>query len=129
MSVLQWPFFNAVIPLFPVAIVWIISWFLSSVGNPAMKVFSIIKDGQVFFFCTALTSVAIGDLGKVPKGFDNTPWVMALLFIIILSTAAFAAAAQNQAALDQKKFGWCSVAMAVATIGVVLTFRQRAGIL
>jgi hypothetical protein len=126
---IEWLFFNAVIPLIPVGIVWLVFWFLSHPGLPSRKIFSIIKDGQVFFYCTALTSVAIGDLGKAPSGFDTAPWVMALLFIIILSTAAFAAAAYNQSALNETKFGWCSVRMALASIIVVINFRAMAGLL
>jgi hypothetical protein len=133
MRVVQWLFFNAAIPLIPILIVWFVSWLLSQPKavppTNTAKLFSIIKDGQVFFFCTALTSVAIGDLGKVPSGFDTTPWVMVLLLIIILSTVAFAVAANNRNALNQDNFGWCSVGTAATTIVVVLDFRQKAGLL
>jgi hypothetical protein len=133
MKTIQWLFFNAAIPLSPVGIVWFIFWlFSNSSATPPKKaqaIFSIIKDGQVFFYCTALTSGAIGDLGKVPNGFDTSPWVMVLLFIIILSTVAFAVAAYNKDALEEKKFGWCSVATAITAILTVISFRDKAGLL
>ena len=76
-----------------------------------------------------MTSVAIGDLRKVPSGFDTSLWVMGLLLILILSTVAFAVAAISRDTVQESKFGWSSVAMVVAAILVVIAFREKAGLL
>lgn len=128
MRVLGWFFFNAVIPLVPVFIVWMISW-LTSTGSSSKKVFSIIKDGQLFFYCTALTSVAIGDIRKAPQALDTLPWTMGLITILILSTVCFAVAAYNPTGVNEGKFGWSSVGAVIATVLTVFSFRSEAGLL
>ena len=128
MKLAIWLFFNALVPLSPVLIVWGLSWLFSDAG-PTRKVFSIIKEGQVFFYCTAISSAAIGDVGRVPKNFETVPWIMGLLFIIILSTVAFAAGAHNKDTVKEGKFGWSSIAMAVAAIATVVVFRDKAGLI
>lgn len=125
-KILGWLFFNAFIPLLPVAIVIIINWFQKL---EAKKIFEIIKDGQIFFYCTAITSVAMGDLGRVPKSFEILPWIMGMLVILALSWVAFAVAANDKSPVDADRFGWSSVATAFATIGLVLSFRYEAGLL
>jgi hypothetical protein len=122
---IEWVFFNVVIPMIPVAIVWFLSWFIKT----SQTIFSIIKDGQIFFYCTALTAVAIGDLQKCPKEFNTRPWMMGLVTIIILSSGAFAAGAISKNSLVEKRFGWASVAMAIASILTVISFRGKAGLL
>ena len=132
MKEITWLFFNTVIPLIPVGAVKALSWLTagSAPGVATRKtIFSIIKDGQIFFYCTALAAVAIGDLPKVPIGFDTTPWLMGLLLVIILSTLAFAVAAHSTGTLKEKEYGWCSVAMAVVAVLTVLNFRAKAGLL
>jgi hypothetical protein len=130
MKWLEWLFYNTVIPLLvPVAIVKVFSWWLSRPPKQTLKIFAIIKDGQVFFYCTALTAVAFEDLKRVPSGFNTTPWVIGLLLILILSTAAFAVGVISKDSVDESKFGWSSVAMVAAAILVVITFREKAGLL
>ncbi|SRR5258708_6499638 len=134
MKVIPWLFYNVVLSLLiPVAMVQGISWLLSkpkaSPPRTTLTVFGIIKDGQVFFYCTALACVAVGDLSRVPRGFDITFWVMGLLVIMILSTVCFAVAANSKDVLEEGRFGWCSVAMAIAAILTVLEFRSKAGLL
>jgi hypothetical protein len=128
-----WLVYNAVIPLFPIALVWFISWFLSQPKStpPSLgaSVFSIIKDGQVFFFCTALASAAVGDLGKAQKGFESANWIAGLVCVIIIATAAFAGAALNKDAVDQRKVGWSSILAATTTTLLVLISRHKAGLL
>jgi len=136
MKLIPWLFYNVVLPLvIPLATVKVISWFLSKpsgaakTSKAAITIFSIIKDGQVFFYCTALASVAIGDLKRVPAGFDTTLWVIGLLAIIILSTVCFAAAVNNKDLVEETRFGWCSVTMAITAILAVADFRINAGLL
>ena len=130
MKWLEWLFYNAVIPLLvPVGSVKFFSWLLSKAPKKALEIFSIIKDGQVFFYCTALTAAAFEDLRKVPAGFNTTPWVMGLVLILILSTAAFAVGVIAKDSVQESKFGWSSVAMVATAIFVVITFREKAGLL
>jgi hypothetical protein len=123
-----WLFYNALVPLLPVLFVWGISWLVSDSGK-TKKICEIIRDGQVLFYCTATSSVAMGDLKKVPQSFDTSPWLAGFLFILVLSTGAFAIAAHNRDAPKEDKFCLVSVAMAIATILVVVTFRDKAGLL
>ena len=122
---LIWLFYNALIPLSPVLLALVVSWFI----NNNKTVFDIIKDGQVFFYCTATCSVAIGDLQKAPKDFDGASWLTGFVFIMILSTVAFTVGVTNTATVQKNKFGWASVATSIATILVVATFRKKAGLL
>jgi hypothetical protein len=128
MKELGWFFFNVAIPLLPVFIVWAASW-LTSDRSANKTVFSIIKDGQLFFYCTALTSVAIGDIRKAPTALETLPWTMGLITIVILSSVAFAIAANNPTAVREGKLGWSSIAMVVAAILTVFSFRSEAGLL
>lgn len=129
MKVTAWLFFNALIPLSPVGIVWGLSWLCSDGAKPTKRLFSIIKDGQMFFYCTALTSAAMGEFGGLAKDFDVNPWVMTMLAIIILSISAFAVAVHDAKAVSEKRYGWLSLVMACITIAVVLKFRIDAGLL
>lgn len=129
MKAMHWLFFNALIPLGPVGIVWGISWLCSDGSKPVKRLFSIIKDGQVLFYCTALVSSAMGEQGKLPKDFDFGPWMMAMLIIIILSTSGFAVAIHDQKAVQESRYGWLSLMMACITIVTVLVFRDKAGLL
>jgi len=52
-----------------------------------------------------------------------------MLAILILSTVAFAVAANDKTPVDEGRFGWSSVAMAFTTIVAVLYFRQEVGLL
>jgi len=129
MKELTWLFFNTVIPLVPIGAVKFISWVKTQEGSGAKTLFSIIRDGQIFFYSTALAAVAIGDLPRVPAGFDIMPWLMCMLLIIILSTLAFAVAADRAIKLKEKEYGWCSLAMAVFAVLMVLNFKRKAGLL
>src|ERR1700683_279219 len=134
MKLIPWLFYNVVLSLLiPVAVVQGISWLLSKPNSSpprnTLSLFGIIKDGQVFFYCTALAAVAVGDLRRVPIGFDTTLWVMGLVVIMILSTVCFAVGANNKDLVEEAKFGWTSVAMATAAILAVMMFRTKAGLL
>src|SRR5437867_12394521 len=126
----QWLFYNAVIPLLiPLATAKFFSWLLTKAPHKPLKIFAIIKDGQVFFYCTALTAAAFENLKKVPPGFDTSTWIMGFVLILILSTAAFAVGVIAKESVEESRFGWSSVFMAIAAILVVITFREKAGLL
>ena len=126
----EWLFYNAVIPLLiPIAIVKLFSWLLTKAPKQPLKIFGIIKDGQVFFYCTALTAAAFADLKKVPAAFDTSPWLMGFLLLLILSTAAFAVGVIAKETVQESRFGWSSVAMALMAIFLVISYRQTAGLL
>ncbi len=130
-NMIEWLFFNTLIPLSPVLIVKGISWLVSDTGR-SKTIFSIISDGQVFFYCTATCSVAIGDFKNVPKdlvGFDPSPWLMGFIFILLLSTVAFTVAALNRSETKEGKFGWSSIAMAIAATVTAVFFRSETGLL
>jgi heme/copper-type cytochrome/quinol oxidase subunit 3 len=87
------------------------------------------KTVNFIFYCTALTSVAIGDVRKAPPKLETMPWTMCLITIMILSTVAFAVAAYDPAAVQERKFGWSSVTMVVTAVLTVSFFRTQAGLL
>ena len=53
-----WLFYNTVIPLLPVPLVLLGSWLIGANRN----VLSLLRDGQLCFYCTALSAVAIRDV-------------------------------------------------------------------
>lgn len=126
----EWLFYNAVIPLIiPIAIVKLFSWLVTKAPNHPLKIFAIIKDGQVFFYCTALTASAFENLRKLPPAFDTSPWLMGFVLILILSSAAFALGVIAKDNVQESKFGWSSACMVAAAIFLVITFRNKAGLL
>ncbi|MBK7956189.1 MAG: hypothetical protein KBE22_02495 [Candidatus Accumulibacter sp.] len=127
MKELSWVFFNSIVPLLPVFVVWGIPHLREDV--PPKRVFSIIKDGQVFFFCAALSSGALGELPRVPSSFQIAPWIVGFLTILVLSIIAFVVAAQNPEKVREGRFGWASVGMVLTAVGVVLSFRIQVGLL
>lgn len=123
-KMIKWLFYNSFLPLSPVLVVWLLSWLSTS---PDKSMFSIIKDGQVFFYCAALISVALGEFDKVPSTFQYLDlWLMGFLFLLIFSCIAFTAAAHDSSGINHKRYGWISMVTAVSATTSVLSFRIQA---
>lgn len=124
---INWLFFNTLLPLSPIFFVWVCFWLFGK----RKDIFEIIKDGQVCFYCVATSSIAIGDLKKA--SFNTDMFLIGFIAICLLSTLFYVIAISESAAtekkLQQNRFGKVSVAMVVATVLVVVSFREKAGLL
>lgn len=122
----EWLFYNTFIPLLPVPLVMLGSW----MKGANRHVFSVIRDGQLCFYCTALSAVAIKDilasssaglvLIRLPIG--------GMIFCMILSTFAYGIAVTSDDAEDNK-LGIISLLASLTTTVLVVTTRKSIGLL
>jgi hypothetical protein len=123
---LEWLLYNTVFPLLPVPLVYIGSWM---VGN-SRKLLSIIRDGQLCFYCTTLSAVAIRDFVKVTGQSQSIAIPLAgILFCMIFSIFAYGIAITHADPVNDWQLGLTSLGIAVTTTVVVAVTRQAMGIL
>ena len=122
---LDWLIFNAVIPLSPIVLVWVGSWILV---DPTSKLFLIIRDGQMCFYCTTLLALLIRDVSSTQKS-SNSIIIGSTVLFFIFSTFIYGVAVSNKDKVIEKKLGWISIFMSVTIIVFVLTIRMREGLL
>ena len=136
----NWLIYNTVLPLMPVPLVYFGAWLI---GTPK-RVISIIRDGQLCFYCTSLAAVCVNDIVRSDKVHPNSTIGLAmagLIFCLILSTFAYGVAATSPAttsatpttptgvsASDELKLGMTSIAVAIATTVLVSSVRYSLGL-
>jgi hypothetical protein len=142
-----WMFFNVLIPLAPVPAVMLFEW-VTIDGTPMKNALSFVKDGQLFFYCTTISSGALGDLIKASSddrargtitavaGTDfwsaaSLIWVMAFLAVIIASVICFGFCIKhNQSkSVREGQFALVGISLTIMTIILVCGLRQQAGLL
>lgn len=121
---MAWFALNILLPLLPILIVGFYFW------HRELAYAALLRDGQLYFYSTALCAGSMSDLfSKDVKG-DATALFLLLLFLIILSTGAFAIAAicnhasqtnPNQFQLSDPKNAKASIASAI-TSAIIATF-------
>lgn len=124
---IKWIFFNVVMALFPL----LLNFILTRVGNMQIGLVDLLKDGELFFFSTAISASAIGTLFSERPSDLATAVVLGclLLVILIISTGLFSLRSflklKQMDVLDARIFGkasvWCSL---IAVILSYLTFVQ-----
>lgn len=129
-DIITWFFYNVLVPLAPVPLVYFGAWLL---GAPK-RLATIVRDGQVCFYCTTLSAACINDIvnfmdaaqkvGSKPHSTIGIA-IAGAIFCIILSTFTYAVAtiAADRASLDETKFAGTSLATTVATIVIVASIR------
>lgn len=109
----EWLFFNIVLPLTPIPLVYVSHWV---VGRPALL--PILRDGQLCFYSTSVSSIAIYDLLKVKVNVEIGQLLIGIMFLMILSTFAFGVTVicnQLNHQASQGKLALISVLSALAT--------------
>lgn len=121
-----WLFYNTVIPLLPVPLVLLGSWLVGANRN----ILSLLRDGQLCFYCTALSAVAIRDvmLNSGQEGISIEIPLVGLLFCIIFSTFTYGIAVTHDQAKDWK-LALTSIFTTIVTIIIVAGTRQTMGLL
>lgn len=123
-EVLNWALFNVALPIFPIAIVFVIGWLVAKFQN----LFAIIRGGQLCFYCTATSASLMKDLIGKPE--FTVPVCGGLICLIMFSMGLYGAAVATQPAPDDtKKFGWASILLCVLTVTLVLFLRNKARLL
>jgi hypothetical protein len=125
----EWAFYNVVLSLLPVPLIWLALWLI----NANRSLFLIIRDGQLCFYCTTLSATTLHELllmrAQQPVGFP----VAGLLFLMILSTFAYGVAvvSDNLSAniIEEWKLGIISVSTALTTTILVVITRWQFGML
>ncbi|MEO1670173.1 MAG: hypothetical protein AAFR77_05190 [Cyanobacteria bacterium J06631_2] len=126
LELLQWILFNTVIPLMPIPLVWLGAWTMKA----NQKLLSILSDGQLCFYSTAISASAINDI--VTKSSENNNlkgiFIGGIFFCMILSTFAYGIAKVNQIDKDKRdnngRLAWTSILAAVTTTILVASSRN-----
>lgn len=127
---IEWLLYNSALPLLPVPLVYMGSWLVGT----NKSVISIIRDGQLCFYCTGLCAVAINDLVRLHDGQKNINISFAItgiIFCLILSTFTYGVAATNSGNLgdvEARKLAWASLFTAITTTLIVALTRYFLGI-
>jgi len=117
---IEWLLYNTLIPLSPILLVIIGGWIIT---GPSPSFFSIIRDGQLCFYCTATTAVLMRDIACKKSPVDGL--VLGGLFILILfSTFIYGVAVSNKDDVNEKKVGYMSILTAITTICIIIYIRS-----
>jgi hypothetical protein len=147
MNEIWWLFFNMILPLVPVPAVWFSAW-VTRGGTPGRNVLFLVRDGQLFFYCTATSSAALGDIFRTFVNRDTRDrvnnlagasfwttdcpaWIMTLFLIVLASMFCFSFCVKHKDNPDvlEGRFTWVGVCMIFITVLMVLGFRHQTGLL
>jgi hypothetical protein len=117
----NWLLCDCLLGLLPALLVWFGSWLV----GPPVPLVTIIRDGQLYFYCSSLCAVALRDLIKSPvRSTDLTLWVPGLLLAVIFFSYIFALAVQHSRSQERgglgprpfdMRVGWTSVIFVIAS--------------
>src|SRR5712692_2067951 len=118
-SVALWLLYEAAFPLSPVLLVWVGGRALLPAKKQTM--FQLIRDGQLFFFCTASIAILLRDIGKTPP--HNAFLFGFLCFLLMVFGVLFGFVAMNKESIDEKGLGLLSLFSTLTVLGLVLGIR------
>jgi hypothetical protein len=119
-ELVNWALFNVALPIFPIAIVFVIGWVVGKFQN----LFTIIRGGQLCFYCTAISASLMKDMIGKPEFTASV--CGGLIVLIMLSMGFYGAAVATQPTRDDtKKFGWASIFLWVVVVTLVLFARNK----
>src|SRR4051794_15128032 len=132
MALALWLIYNVLLALAPVALVCL---FLYVKFGKASFV-DVVRDGQLYFFCTALAGSAIGDKAKIVgitppaagAGSIQEFWLVGFVFIILFSAFAFGMSVSLQLS-DNRRLAGTSAIMAATTAMLVAFWRWKYNLL
>lgn len=125
---LEWLFYNSVIPLLPVPLVVLGIW----LKGLDLRILPILRDGQLCFYCTALSAVALRDiLGANTQGISIELSIGGIIFCIILSVYAYgiAVTSENPDDKSSKRLAITSIMTAVTTTVIIANIRSTLNLL
>jgi hypothetical protein len=117
MEILEWLLYNTVIPLSPVPLVLIGGWLLGR----AQHLFAVIRDGQLFFYCTGTIAILLRDLGR-KQGYDGKLVEGTLYVMLIYCAFFFGVAVLNREQVQEREMGHTSTwTVLLITVFVLVT--------
>ncbi|MDJ0902574.1 MAG: hypothetical protein QNJ55_27600 [Xenococcus sp. MO_188.B8] len=132
LELLQWLLYNSLIPLMPIPLVWFGAWLI----GVDRDLLSILSNGQICFYCTAISATAIRDIvTKAPESSQFMGvFVGGIIFCMILSTFAYGVAATVNHIDDNDSdkghsLAWTSIFAAISTTILVASSRKILGLL
>lgn len=136
MELVDWIIFNVIVPLSPVPLVYLGAWLVRA----PKRLTTIVRDGQMCFYCTALSASCINDLvkamesGKIQQtAFHSTAGIAiaGAISCMILSTFTYAVAttASERTGVDEVKLAVASAATTLTTVAIVASTRFGLGII
>ena len=120
-----WLLYSAVIPLAPLALVWIGGYLLPKKKQPF---FDVIRDGQLFFYCTATIAVLVRDLAKAQVSSAGLAFGFLGLLLLVFS-GLFGVVVMNKDDVDKSNVGWLSIFSVIVVILLVSGIRVSEGLL
>jgi hypothetical protein len=124
-KILNWFFFNTVLSMLSVPLVMFAAW----MTNKGKKLFTIIRDGQLCFYCTTTIATFLNDANN--KGITSN-FIMLSIFIFLLSSFVYGIAAVYGDHDDKNlewKMGWTSIGCAATTTILIIAARLNNGML
>ena len=120
---LGWLTLNTVLPLSPVLLVWGGGRLIPSKRR---TVFEIIKEGQLFFYCTGIIIVTLNDILTKNITVPNELNIFLYALITIFSVL-FGLVALNKEDVNVQTTGWTSLACVAFSTTVVVYIRYSGG--
>jgi hypothetical protein len=125
-----WLGLNVALPLAPILLVRFAAWLV----NMNRRLLTILRDGQLCFFSSALAAVAVHDvLTRSPR---TSPTVdIAVAVVLLMAVIAFAmfvygiAVIRAEEASPDHRVAWTSIWTVVVTISIVVGTRWSFGLL
>lgn len=91
LEMVEWVFFNVVMPLLAVPIVWFLSW----VGNGETRSMEeSLGGGDLLFYCLVVTSAVLGDV-YMDGNPDNKLYMIGLILLLVISTVVYGSCVNN----------------------------------
>ena|SRR5579859_7564906 len=118
-SIGEWLLYEAIFPLSPVLLVWLGGRLLPS---KKQTMFQLIRDGQLFFFCTALIAILLRDLGKMQQPV-NIGLFGFLCLLLLAFGVLFGFVAMNKNDVDETALGLTSTFSVLLVLSLVLGVR------
>ena len=132
LELLQWLLYNSLIPLMPIPLVWLGAWLI----GVDRDLLSILSNGQLCFYCTAISATAIRDIvTKAPESSQFIGiFIGAIIFCMILATFAYGVAATVKQIDDNDlnkghRLAWTSIFAAISNTILVASSRKILGLL
>ena len=122
----KWLLYDCTFALIPIAGAWFAAnWILGKRTVPA----DVIRDGQLFFYCSTLSAAALGDVVTVANPIPGKDyWVFGFIVSIIFATLFYGAAFLSEDQNDKDRVALSSSIFALAATALVGFFRDTYGI-
>lgn len=128
-ELLQWLLYNCIIPLLSVVLVWLVAS-LSENDGKNRGLFSIVSDGQLYFYCTVISAAAIGDFvtSCSKTNLSTSIYFGVIILSMIFSTFLYGVTiawgeTEQKNLSNNKKLAWISILIAILTTILVAGFR------